>query len=150
MEMFWSSLTQLAGFPSELLILVLILIAAGKRNWRRIVIAVIAFSLFRLTGEIIKEGTAIPRNCWQTGVKTLISCPDSFSFPSGHALGSAMLAMLISLIYRKKLILTSAWGLALLVAISRVAVGVHSLVDVAGGTIMGVIFGFIIWKFYWE
>ena len=150
MEMFWSSLTQLAGFPSELLILVLILIAAGKRNWRRIVIAVIAFSLFRLTGEIIKEGTAIPRNCWQTGVKTLISCPDSFSFPSGHALGSAMLAMLISLIYRKKLILTLAWGLALLVAISRVAVGVHSLVDVAGGTIMGVIFGFIIWKFYWE
>jgi membrane-associated phospholipid phosphatase len=150
MEMFWSSLTQLAGFPSELLILVLILIAAGKRNWRSIVIAVIAFSLFRLTGEIIKEGTAIPRNCWQTGVKTLISCPDSFSFPSGHALGSAMLAMLISLIYRKKLILTSAWGLALLVAISRVAVGVHSLVDVAGGTIMGVIFGFIIWKFYWE
>jgi membrane-associated phospholipid phosphatase len=150
MEMFWSSLTQLAGFPSELLILVLILIAAGKRNWRRIVIAVIAFSLFRLTGEIIKEGIAIPRNCWQTGVKTLISCPDSFSFPSGHALGSAMLAMLISLIYRKKLILTLAWGLALLVAISRVAVGVHSLVDVAGGTIMGVIFGFIIWKFYWE
>ncbi|MDZ7586188.1 MAG: phosphatase PAP2 family protein [Patescibacteria group bacterium] len=148
--MFWSNLTRLTGFPSELLTLVLILIAAGKRNWRRIVIAVIAFSLFRLTGEIIKEGTAIPRKCWQTGVKTLISCPDSFSFPSGHALGSAMLAMLISLIYRKKLILTSAWGLALLVAISRVAVGVHSLVDVAGGTIMGVIFGFIIWKFYWE
>ena len=80
MEMFWSSLTRLAGFPSELLILTLILITAGKRNWRRVAIAVLAFSLFRLTGEIIKEGSAVPRICWQTGVKTLIPCPDSFLF----------------------------------------------------------------------
>ena len=149
MELFWSNLAKLTGFPSELLILTLILIVAGKRNWRRVLIAVLAFSLFRLTGEIIKEGAAVPRICWQTGVKTLIPCPDSFSFPSGHALGSAMAAMVISLIYRKKLIAILACGLALLVAVSRIAVSVHSPVDVAGGIIMGVVFGFIIWKFYW-
>ena len=149
MEMFWSSLARLTGFPAEIIVLILVLIAAGKRNWRKAMITILAFSLFRLTGEIIKEGTAIPRTCWQTGVKTLIPCPDSFSFPSGHALGSAMAAMVISLIYRKKLIAILACGLALLVAVSRIAVSVHSPVDVAGGIIMGVVFGFIIWKFYW-
>ena len=150
MELFWSNLAKLTGFPSELLILTLILIVAGKRNWRRAMITILAFSLFRLTGEIIKEGTAIPRTCWQTGVKTLIPCPDSFSFPSGHALGSAMAAMVISLIYMKKFIAILACGLALLVAVSRIATGVHSPVDVIGGMIMGIIFGWIIWKFYWE
>lgn len=149
MEMFWSSLTRLAGYPSELLILILILVAAGKRDWRRVLIAVLAFSLFRLAGEIIKEGTAVPRICWQTGVKTLIPCPDSFSFPSGHALGAAMLAMTVSLIYRRKLIIVLIWALALLIAVSRIAVGVHSPVDIIGGTIMGIVFGWIIWKFYW-
>ena len=149
MEMFWSNLTRLAGFPSELLILTLILITAGKRNWRRVAIAVLAFSLFRLTGEIVKEGTVVPRTCWQTGVKTFIPCPDSFSFPSGHALGSAMLAMTVSLIYRRKLIIVLIWTLALLIAASRIAVGVHSPIDIIGGIIMGIVFGWIIWKFYW-
>lgn len=149
MEMFWSNLTLLAGFPSEILILTLILIAAGKRNWRRVLIAVLAFSLFRLAGEIIKEGTAIPRICWQAGVKTLIPCPDSFAFPSGHALGSAMLAMIVSLTHRRKLIIVLIWGLVLLIAASRIAVGVHSPVDVTGGIIMGIVSGWVIWKFYW-
>jgi undecaprenyl-diphosphatase len=150
MEMIWSNLTRLAGFPSEILILTIILITAGKRNWRRVLIVVLAFSLFRLTGEIFKEGIAVPRTCWQTGVKTLIPCPDSFSFPSGHALGAAMAAAIISLIYRRKLIIILAvWVGVLLIAASRVAVGVHSPIDVIGGMIMGAIAGWVIWKFYW-
>ncbi|GEM_PF-6092551 len=150
MEMFWSSLARLSGFPAEIIILILVLISAGKRNWRRIIITVLAFSLFRLTGEIIKEGVASPRACWQEGIKTLIPCPDSFSFPSGHALGAAMIATIISLIYRRKLIVISTLISTLLIAMSRVAVDVHSPVDVIGGVGMGIIFGFIIWKFYWE
>ncbi|MBI5356003.1 phosphatase PAP2 family protein [Candidatus Collierbacteria bacterium] len=150
MEVFWSNLTLLAGFPSEILILTLVLTAAGKKNWRRILIAILAFSLFRLVGEILKEGTAVPRACWQSGVKTLIPCPESFSFPSGHALGATMVAVITSLIYRRKLIVASTWITAILIAISRVVVGVHSPIDVIGGGIIGVISGLIVWKFYWD
>lgn len=149
MEMFWSNLARFTGFPAEILVLVLILMFAGKKNWRRIIAAVLAFSLFRLAGEIVKEGTAVPRVCWQTGVKTLIPCPDSFAFPSGHALGAAMLAIIVSLIHRRKLIIVLAWASALLIAASRIAAGVHSPVDVTGGIIMGIISGWIVWKFYW-
>jgi len=150
MEMFWSSLTRLAGFPVEIIILASVLITAGKKNWRRIAIVLSAFILLRLAGEIIKEAMATPRICWQDGIRTLIPCPDSFAFPSGHALGAAMVAMIISFIYRRKQIIVLTWAVALLIAASRVVVGVHSLVDVAGGIIMGTVFGFIIWKFYWE
>jgi len=149
MEMFWSDMTRLTGFPIEVFILTLVLIIVGKRNWRRITITVLAFSLFRLAGEIIKEGVAIPRACWQNEIKTLIPCPDSFSFPSGHALGAAMMAMIISFIYRRKQIIALVWTVALLIASSRVIVGVHSPIDVVGGMILGSVFGFVIWKFYW-
>lgn len=149
MEPFWSNFSGLTGFPAEISILTLFLVTAGKKNWRRVAIALLAFSLFRLVGEIVKEGVAVPRICWQNGVKTLIPCPDSFSFPSGHALGAAMLATAVSLIHRRKLIIVAIWGLALLIAVSRIAVGVHSPVDVIGGLIMGTVTGWIIWKFYW-
>ena len=150
MEMFWSSLARLTGFPAEIIVLILVLIAAGKRNWRRIAIAVLAFSLFRLAGEIVKEGVAAPRICWQNGIKTLIACPNGFTFPSGHALGSAMAATIISLVCKRRLIAVVSWVTVLLVAASRVAVGVHSPIDVIGGAVMGIVFGFIIWKFYWD
>jgi undecaprenyl-diphosphatase len=150
MEMFWSNFSRLTGFPAEIFILTLFLTIAGKRNWRRVVIAALAFSLFRLAGEIVKEGFAAERACWQAGVKTLIPCPDSFSFPSGHALGAAMLAMIVSLIHRRKITIVLIWGLALMIAVSRIAVGVHSPIDAMGGIIMGVIAGWIIWKYYWE
>lgn len=149
MEIIWSNLTRLTGFPAEILVLALVLIATGKKNWRRAIITILAFILFRLAGEIIKEAVASPRICWREGVKTLIPCPDSFAFPSGHALGSAMIASIVSLIYRRKLILISAWAITFLIAVSRVAVGVHSPIDVVGGMIMGIAFGFAIWKFYW-
>lgn len=149
MEIFWSDLANFSGFPAEMLVLTLILVIADRKNWRRIAITLAAFILFRLTGEIVKEAVAAPRICWQEGIKTLISCPDSFAFPSGHALGAAMIAAVAGLIYRRKLILIAAWTAVLLVAASRVAVGVHSSIDVIGGMIMGIVFGWIIWKFYW-
>ena len=60
-----------------------------------------------------------------------------------------MLAMIVSLIYRRKLIIVLIWALALLIAVSRIAVGVHSPVDIIGGIIMGIVSGWTIWKFYW-
>lgn len=149
MEMFWSNLANFSGFPAEIFILTLVLILADRKNWRRIAIILSAFILFRLAGEIIKEAVAAPRVCWPAFVPTLIPCPDSFGFPSGHAFGTAMAATIISFIYRRKSVLILVWVVALLIAVARVIVGVHSPIDVIGGMIMGMVSGWIIWKFYW-
>lgn len=77
----------------------------------------------------------------------------SSSFPSGHAMDSAIIyltlgAMLMQAAERrltKAYCLTVAFGLTLLVGISRVFLGVHYPTDVLGGWIFGFIWASICW-----
>jgi undecaprenyl-diphosphatase len=64
------------------------------------------------------------------------------SFPSGHTLVSFAVATIIACRHRW----TAPWafGLAALVGVSRVSVGVHWPVDVVGGAILGTLVGFLV------
>ena len=64
------------------------------------------------------------------------------SFPSGHALGSAVFwtttaVLVVPHVRRARLLLAGAVALAGLVAASRVVLGVHYLTDVTGGLLLG-------------
>lgn len=64
------------------------------------------------------------------------------SFPSGHALGSAVFwtttaVLLQPYVRRDRLLLSAAVAIAVLVAASRVLLGVHFLSDVTGGLLLG-------------
>jgi undecaprenyl-diphosphatase len=65
--------------------------------------------------------------------------PDSSSFPSGHAATAFAAAVAIALVYprlgRPLLVLAAA------IAISRVYLGVHYILDVAAGTLLGIAVG---------
>jgi undecaprenyl-diphosphatase len=61
--------------------------------------------------------------------------PDSASFPSGHAATAAAGALAISRIWPAAAV--PAWTLAVLIALSRVALGVHFPSDVLGGFLIG-------------
>jgi undecaprenyl-diphosphatase len=66
--------------------------------------------------------------------------PDSFSFPSGHALKSAVFYILLaSLASRYWTVRAAAVLLALLVGISRIYLGVHYPTDVLGGYAVAVV-----------
>lgn len=60
-----------------------------------------------------------------------------YAFPSGHTQGAATFYMTIALLFKKKWIYVAAVLLSLLVALSRVYLGVHWPVDVIGGLITG-------------
>lgn len=163
---FWIFIATHSGFPSEIIILLLSLLIYFHKDlfacppkykstnfWRaikQITIITIAFGLFRLTGEFLKNGLAFPRSCWSPAYPSLIPCPDSFSLPSGHALGAFMLAVFTSLVFQIRLIWLISLSLAISVSLSRYFTGVHTLLDITVGSILGTLFGFLLWKFYWK
>ncbi|MCJ7717856.1 MAG: phosphatase PAP2 family protein [Anaerolineales bacterium] len=68
---------------------------------------------------------------------------DPHSFPSGHAARATMLAILILLAGPSWLgLVMIVW--ALLVAISRIGLGVHFISDILGGAILGILFGGVV------
>ena len=87
----------------------------------------------------LKEGVARVRPCLtEGGPHQRVSIPDAGSFPSGHTLHAVLAATTV--------VLHAPWlaavyvPVALLVAVSRVALGVHYPSDVAAGAVLGAAF----------
>jgi len=70
-----------------------------------------------------------------------------FSFPSGHSLTAFLLATIFSHIYiyrQRKYMPIGLYSWAVLVALSRVAIGAHSALDITVGSLVGTSIGLII------
>lgn len=81
---------------------------------------------------ILKPILNIQRPCYN-----LFMCPDFYGFPSGHTLLALMFALSLKNKRRFLFIL-----IALIIAYSRYALGLHTLGQLIGTTILGI----IIWK----
>jgi undecaprenyl-diphosphatase len=68
----------------------------------------------------------------------------SSSFPSGHTLETFAIAVGLSILVPKKKIIIPVFTWAILVAYSRMALGVHYPGDVLGGMIIGSLIGFLL------
>jgi len=153
MNQLWIFLSTYSGIKLEVPVVIIALLIAvklQKSRLFRVAIMMTVFIVFRLVGEAIKLGVAAPRPCWQVELPSLIACPDSFAFPSGHALGSMMAAVILGLIFKKKIVWVISMITAVLISYSRVATGVHWPVDVIGGGLLGLVFGLLGWRFYWR
>lgn len=124
------------------LIIVACLAIFAKREGRisalLCIIAVAASDL--VSSQVIKPFIGRIRPCHVlASVHLLVGCGQGLSFPSSHAVNSFSMAIVLTMQYRR-------WAFALipfalLVSYSRVAVGVHYPLDVAGGAIIGAAFG---------
>lgn len=77
------------------------------------------------------------------GLACLVPPESSASFPSGHAASSFACACLLTCSFGKKGAL--AYVPALLIALSRVYVGVHYPSDVLAGMVLGTLVGVTVW-----
>ncbi len=107
-------------------------IRAFRNAWR------IVWSVFLtfVAVEIIKALVAFPRPFQVLqNIHVLISLPDSYSFPSGHAAITMALATVVYP-YKKQLGLLLAL-FAFIVGFARIYVGVHYPIDVIAGFLIG-------------
>lgn len=121
-------------------------------KWRGlafIIAAAISIGLADAIGHnILKEGIQRIRPCHvlPPDIIGVVSCSNSFSFPSNHAVNSFAAATLLSLCFRNTTLLVFA--LALIVCYARVYLRVHYPSDVLGGMIFGSVMGYFGYLIY--
>jgi undecaprenyl-diphosphatase len=134
---------SMAGSPVTVLLLSLILVLyfAWRRAWRIVVLFVVGVGGAELLDVILKLIFARPRPTLPDPLLVLTS----YSFPSGHAMGSMAFYGLLAYLAIQRL---SAWRwrvgvaiasafLILLIGFSRMYLGVHYLSDVLAGYAAG-------------
>ena len=93
--------------------------------------------------KLLKRGTARPRPCMTagSGLRALVPALDTHSFPSGHTLHAVAFTLVLVPHYPPL-----AWALVpftLLVALSRVVLGLHYPSDVLAGAALGALLGLL-------
>jgi len=83
-----------------------------------------------------KRPCEIEPHCW-----SLILPPDKYSFPSGHSITAFAVAIALGLFYPE--LLATLLTVAMLIAASRIILGMHFLSDVLAGSAIGVILGVV-------
>jgi len=124
------------GVTVASLVLVVALLATGRRRMALYVVAARFGAVLLSTG--LKEVVGRARPLFEAPVA---SAP-GLSFPSGHALGGSAFwlstaVVAVALLGHRRAWLAVAVGLSLLVAASRVLLGVHYLSDVLAGLVLG-------------
>jgi undecaprenyl-diphosphatase len=110
-----------------------VVIALLVRGRRAIYVLVTVFGA-ELLSTLLKDVVSRVRPCVD-----LASCPATSSFPSGHATGSAAFYVVLAVVLRPRFGPRVWWllGVPLVVAASRVLLGVHYLSDVTAGLLVG-------------
>ena len=101
-----------------------------------------------IISNILKYTIARPRPFISYPIIQKLSPGGSGSFPSGHTSDAFSIAMILSLLFPRKMVVIPIFLWAILVGYSRMDLGVHYPSDVIGGAIIGVISSLFCFRFY--
>jgi undecaprenyl-diphosphatase len=146
-DFLWPYITDYDRFLAVRIILVgiwlALMIKGGKRGRTAAVLVVLVIVCSdQLSSAVIKPVVQRPRPCHMVegvpvvpDVHLLVGCGGGKSFPSSHAVNNFAVATLFAFFYPRARVWLFVW--ASLVALSRIAVGVHFPSDIIGGALIG-------------
>lgn len=134
------NVTSLGSAPIVVFIVLLVTLYALASGRQRVVLALFWTPLSFFLDNVLKLVFQHPRP-----TQAIIAVPDSYSFPSGHAVAASALYITLALIAAhgerrqrpRRILIWSGVVVAVFVAWSRVYLGVHYFSDVIGGLLLG-------------
>lgn len=111
------------------------------RHWREMIIAAPVLAgivgVADFLGARLKDLVARPRPCTAFPGMTFLEqpCGGQFSFPSNHAMNTAVIASFFQVLYPKSGWVS--WPLLIVISFARVYVGAHYVTDVLAGWVLG-------------
>lgn len=118
--------------------LVIVVWWQGLAAWRGILAGALATTVCVALFKTLKLGTARLRPFEvMTDLRTALPPIDEWSFPSGHAMNAFSVSVVITVFYGSLAIVV--WPCALVIALSRVALGLHYPSDVLVGAMLGAV-----------
>lgn len=141
-----------------LLMLLFLLYIIFKNNWRLALMVILGIALTitladQISSGLIKDFIGRFRPTHNPEIESIVHTVNGYKgglygFVSSHAANTLGVAVYISLLFRNRYITLFMMLWSLLVAYSRIYLGVHYPGDILGGMIVGVISGFVVYKIY--
>ncbi|MBI5856745.1 MAG: phosphatase PAP2 family protein [Sphingobacteriales bacterium] len=139
---------SLIWIPLYLFLLALVLINFKNKAWWWIIFFLVTVSLTDMTGtKLFKYGFERIRPCnnpdMLAHLRLLVRCPIGYSFMSNHAANHFGMATFLFITFRHlfKRWMWLAFLWAGIIGYAQVYVGVHYPSDIAGGILLGIIYG---------
>lgn len=137
-RLFWLTVTRLGGVVCSVLIALLPLVT-GALDRRLGVDALTTLVVSHLAVQLVKRTVSRPRPSRATARAALVADPDRFSFPSGHSAAAMSVAFAYAIAFPA--LAAPILLVAMVVGLSRVALGVHYPGDVLVGQLLALLTG---------